>query len=99
MAGGNMRDLMRHHAGEFGFAVNCQDQSAIHVQVAAGKGENLGVLRIDDLDGDGHLRVGVAGEFLAEAVYVIADAQIGNEFGMPVNALGQRIAQSLLFFE
>ena len=99
MTSRNMRDFVRHHAGEFGFAVDRQDQSTIHVQVAAGKSKNSGVLRIDDLNGEGQLRVGVASELLAQAVYIIGDAGIGNELGVPVNALGQRFAQPLLLFE
>ena len=66
MAGRNMRDFVGHQASEFRFAVDRHDQSLVDIKDAAGQGENSEVRRIDHLRGKHHLRVGIAGDFLAE---------------------------------
>ena len=68
-----MRDLVRHHAGEFGFVVGRENQSAVDVEESAGQREGVDFIVIEDLDGEGHARVGVAHQVLTNAIDVFVD--------------------------
>jgi hypothetical protein len=35
MAGGNVRDLVRHHARDFGFLISSEDQTGVHIEEAS----------------------------------------------------------------
>ncbi len=37
VAGGDVSDLVRHHAGQFGFIVGRQNQAGVHIEEAAGQ--------------------------------------------------------------
>ena len=71
VAGRDVRDLMRHHSGQFGFVVGGQDQPRVHVEESAGKRERVQFVGVNDLDGERHLRIGVPHQVLAHAVDVL----------------------------
>ena len=62
VAGGDMADLVADHAGKLGFVVRQRHQAPCHVDVAAGQGEGVDHVAVEDRDGErfaGHLRDGV----------------------------------------
>ena len=69
----DVRDLMRHDAGQFRFGLGLEDQAGVYEEKAAGQGERVHFLGVEHLDGEGHLGVGVAHQVLADAVDVLGD--------------------------
>ena len=71
MVGADVGGLVSHDAGQFRLFVGVQDEAGVDVEEAAGKGKGVDLVRIDDLDGEGHLAVGVLDDVLADAVDVL----------------------------
>ncbi len=78
VASGDVRDLVRHHAGQLGFIVSSQNQAGVHVEESAGQSEGVDVVGIHDLDRERHLRIGVAHQVLAHAIDVLGDHRVLN---------------------
>ena len=55
VAGGDVRDLVRHHARQFRFVVGFQDQPGVDEEEAAGKREGVHFFGVDHLDGERNL--------------------------------------------
>ena len=81
MVGADVGGLMSHDAGQFRLFVGVEDEAGVDVEEAAGQGQGVDLIRIDDLDGEGNLAVGVLDDVLADAVYVLDDHRIGDEPG------------------
>jgi len=76
-----VRDLVGHHAGQFGLFVRCKDQSAINVKKASRQGESVDLVRVDDFDRERHLGVGVANQVLPNPVDVFVDDRVLHHAG------------------
>ena len=70
---------MGHHTGQFRFLIGVQNQAGVDVEEAARQRHGVDLVRINDLDGEGNLGVGVLYEVLADAVHVFNHHRIGNE--------------------
>jgi len=80
MARADMRNLMRHHSGQLGFLVRCQDSSRIDVDESAGERERVDHVGVNDLKGEGYLCVGVTHQILSDAVHIFGNHGISDEF-------------------
>ena len=98
MASGYVTDLMRHDSGQFGLFVSSQNQPRIDVKESAGKRKCVDVVRIDDLDCEGHLRIGIAHQVLAQAVDVLGNYRIVDHLGLSFHLLGNLLAHGNLLF-
>ena len=87
MAGGDVRDFMRHHARQLSFVIGGQNQPRVDVEKSARQREGVDLVGVDDLDGEGHLGIGVAHQVLADAVHILRDHRIGNQFRGVLNLL------------
>jgi len=76
-----VRDFVGHHSGELGFFLRAENQPAVDVEKAAGKGEGIHFVRVDYLYGEGHTRVGIANQILPNAVYVFGDDRVVHHLG------------------
>ena len=99
MARANVRDFVRHHSREFRFLIRVQDQAAVDVEKSARQRERIHHVRIDHLDCERHLRVGVAHQVLPHAVHVFRDHRVVDEFRALLDFLGQLLAQRDVVFE
>ena len=97
VARGHMRDLVRHHARQFGFAIRLQNQAGIHEEEAAGQRESVHFLGIEHLDGERNLGVGVAHQVLADAVDVFGDDRVVDDLRLPLDFLRQLLAEAISF--
>ena len=95
----HVRDLVRHQTGKLGFAIDFHDQSLVDIKKAAGQGEGYDIRGIDHLNGEVNLSVGVAGDFLAETVYVVIDIRIVDELGVEINRCRHRLSNGSLFLQ
>ena len=94
-----MRDFMRHHAGQFGLRIRLQDQPGVDEEKSARQRECVDVFRVDHLDGERHLGVGVAHQVLPDAVHVLGDNRVVDDLGLPLHLLRQPFAERNLFFK
>jgi len=85
---------MSHDAGEFRLFLGAQNQTAVDVEKSAGKREGVDFIRVDDLDGEGNSRVGIANQVLANAIDVFGDDGIVYQFRRTFDFLGQRFAEA-----
>ena len=84
----HVSNLMRHDAGHFGFFVRGQNQPGVHVEESAGQGHRVDHVGINDLDGERHLRVRVANQILSDAVHVLGNDGIVDQFDLGLDLLG-----------
>ena len=99
MARRDVGDLMCHHARELGFLVGCQNQPRIHIEEPTGQREGVHFIGIDDLDGERHLRVGVAHQVLPDSVHILIDHRVLNHLGAGFHHLGVFLAHTDLAFD
>ena len=81
MAGRNVGNLVRHHACKLSLFVGRQNQSAVHVEETARQSEGVDLVRVDDLDSERHLGVGVAHQVLPDSIHVLIDDRVLNHAG------------------
>ena len=99
VAGGDVRDFMRHDAGQFGFGFGLQHQPGVHEEEAAGQGERVDFFGIQHLDGEGNLGVGVPHQILADAVDVFGNDRIVDDLGLALHFLRQLFAECDFLFQ
>ena len=80
-----MRDFVRHDSGELGFIVSGEDEAGIHIKESTGKREGIDLVRFDNLDGEGNLRIRVANDVLSDAIDVFADRGVVEQFDLPLD--------------
>ena len=93
VARANVRDFMRHDARKLRFFVGAQYQSAIHVEESARESKRVDGVRIDDLDGEGNLRVRIPDQILSNSIYVFGDDGIGDELRNAIDFLRELLAE------
>ena len=71
VVGADVGDLVGHDAAEFGLFVSSEDEAGVDVEEAAGQRHGVDLVRVDDLDGEGDLAVGVLDDVLADTVDVL----------------------------
>ena len=81
MAGNHVRDLVRHHSGQFRFVFRCQDQPFVDVEIAAREGKRIHLIGIDDLDVERNLGIRMLHDVLADAIDIFADHGIFDQLG------------------
>src|SRR5439155_21465880 len=81
------------------FVIGSENQAAVDVEESAGKSECVDFVGIDDLDGEWHLRIGIANEVLSDAVDVLVYGRIIDEFDLPLDFSSHLPAHSDLFFK
>jgi hypothetical protein len=91
--------LVGHDAGEFGLFLGAKDQAAVDIEKAAGEGEGVDFVGVDDLDGEGHAGIGIADEVLAHAIDVFSDDGIVNHLGRAFDFLSELLAEGDFAFE
>src|SRR6266478_5279547 len=87
MAGGHVRDFVRHYASHFRFVVGSQDQAGIHVKKTTRQSESIDRVRVDDLDRERNLGIGVPHQVLTQPVDVLRDDGILDQLGTGVDLL------------
>ena len=92
VARGHVRDFVRHHARQLGFAIRLQDQARVHEEEPAGQRESVHFFGIDHLDGERNFGVGIAHQVLSNPVYVLGDDRVVDDFGLALDFLGQLLA-------
>ncbi len=83
---------MSHDASHLGFFVSVEDEAGVDVEEAAGQCHGVDLVRIDDLDGERDLAVGVLDDVLADAVDVLFNDGIGDEVGAFLDLIGVGLA-------
>jgi len=96
---GDVRDLVRHHARQFRLRVGFENQPRVHEEEAARQRERVNVFRIDDLDGEWHLGVGVAHQVLAHPVHIFGNHRIVDNLRLPLDVLRELLAQRDFFID
>ena len=74
-----MCDLVRHHAGQFGFVVSGQYQARIDVKEAAWKSKSVDIVAVQDLDSEWNLSVRVSHQSLPEAIHIFRNDGVFNQ--------------------
>src|SRR5690349_5846367 len=87
---------MRHYAGHFGFLVSGEDQPRIDIEESARQSHGVHHIRIDDPDCEGHLRVRVAHQVLADPVDIFVDHGVAYQLDLRLNLLSIDAAASHL---
>ena len=95
----DVRDLVRHDAGQFGFGFGLQHQAGVHEEESAGQREGVHLFGIQHLDGEGNLGVGIPDEVLADAIDVLGDDRVVDDLGLALHFLRQLLAESDLLLE
>ena len=83
---------MGHDAGQLGFLVGIENEPGIHIEETTRQGHGIDFVGIDDLDGEGHLAIGVLHDVLSDAVDVFGDHRIGDEVGALFDLGGVHLA-------
>ncbi len=99
MARSDVRNLVCHHSRQFRFVVSRQNQPGIHKEEAARKSKRVHLVRVDDLNGEGDLRVGIAHDVLSHSVHVFRDHRIGDYLRRLLDLLGILLAHRDLLVE
>ena len=71
MARGNVRYLMRHHAGQLGLFISRQNQAGIHIEESARQRERVHFIGVDYLDGKRYLGIRIAHQILPYAIDIL----------------------------
>ena len=99
MTGSDVRNLMRHHSSQLGFIVGGQNQSTVHVEETARQRKGVHLFGIEHLNREGHARVGVAHQILADAIDVFGDNRIGDHSRARLDLPCQLASQRHFAFE
>ena len=91
MAGCDVRDFVGHNTGQLGFVVSGENESFIYVKETARQCERVYFVRINDLDRERHLCIGVQHDVLPNAVHVFGDNRIVDKLGLAID-LRSRLA-------
>ncbi len=94
-----MGNLVSHDARELRLFLSAEDQAAVHIKKAAGQRESVDFVGIDDFDGEGNARIGIAHQVLANAIDVFRNDGVVNELGGALNFLSQLLAEGDFAFE
>ncbi len=78
--------------GKFGFLVGIEDQARIDVEEAPWQGHGVDLVGVNDLDGEGHLAIGVLDDVLAHTVHVFGDGRVGDKAGTLLDLGGIHLA-------
>ena len=92
-------NLVRHHAGQFGFIIGGENQAAVDVEESAGKSERVDLVGLDDFDREWNFRIRVADEVLSDAVDVFVDRRIVDQLDLAFDFGRQLAAHRNFFFE
>ena len=95
----DVSDLVRHHACELGFVLRLQDQPGVHEEEAARQRHRVHFFGVQHLDRDRHLRVRVADEVLADAIDVLGDDRIVDDFRLALDLLRDLLAERDLLLD
>src|SRR5947209_6098192 len=98
MAGGYVGDLMGHHTGQLCLFISSQNQSGVHVEEAARKGESVDFVGIHNFDRERHLSIRVTDQVLADAVYILIHHRVLNHPHALFDLLGIFLAHADFFF-
>ena len=94
MTGCDVRDLVRHDPGRTQLLRRPQGvESRVDIEETAGQCEGIDVIRVNDLDGERYLRVGVAYQVLADAVH-LGDHRVADHLGAGFHLLGIGLAHA-----
>ena len=99
MPGRHVRDLVRHHARQFGFVIGFQDQPGIDEEESAGKRKGVDLLGVDHLDRERDLGIGIAHQVLAHAIHILGDDRVVDDLGLALDFLRHLLAERDLLFE
>ena len=99
MPRGNVRDFMRQQPREFSLAVQLAQQPLVDIKKTARQCKSIELGRINHLDGECDLGVGVANNSLGHAAHVFDDVRVGDKLRLPVNGLGDLLSERSLFLQ
>ncbi len=94
-----MRNLVSHHAGQFGFLIGSQDQACVHVEKSARERDSVDFVGVNDFDGEGNLRVGILDQVLPDPVDVLRHDRILNQSHLRFQFFGNGTSQRDLRLE
>ena len=96
---GDVGDFVSHHAGQLSFVIGFQKQAGIDEEEPARQGKCVHFFRIQHLDGEGDLGVGVPHQILAHAVDVLRDDRVVDDLALALHFLGQLFAEGDFFLQ
>jgi hypothetical protein len=99
MARCHVGDLVRHYAGQFRFGIRFQNQPGVDEEESTRQGECIDILAVDHLNGERHLRIGIAHQILPNPVDILGDNRIVDDLGLPLHFLGELFAERDFFFD
>ena len=89
-----VRNLVRHHPGKFRFLVCRHNQSRVDIEEAAWEREGIQLVRVNHLNSEGHLGIGVAYQVLPNTIDVLRDDRILNQLDAGLHLLGILLAHA-----
>src|SRR5437016_7508016 len=94
-----MRNFMRHYAGQLRLVVCRKDQTGIYIEKPSGQRNGINFLGVYDLYPERHLRIGVSDQILSQAIDVVRDFRVRDQFSGRLNAVRILFAESDLGLE
>ena len=89
-----VRNLVRHHPGKFRFLVCRHNQSRVDIEEAAWEREGIQFVRVNHLNGERHLGIGVAHQILPNAIDILRHHRILNQLDAGLHLLGILLAHA-----
>src|SRR5205807_1170062 len=99
MARRHVSNLVGHHARQLGLFVRSQNQARVYVKEASGQSEGMDVIRVDNLNRERYLGVGVARQVLPDTIHIFVDHGVLNQLGTGFHLLGILLAHSNFAFD
>ena len=87
MVSADVGRLMRHNPRQFSLFVGIQDQTRVDIEEATRQSKRIDLVRIQDLDRERDLAVGILHDVLADAIDILRDNRVCDEFGALFNLI------------
>ena len=93
MAGGHVRDLVRHHRRQLRFVVSGENESAVHIEEPSRQREGVHFVGVEDLNGERYAGIGISDEALADTIDVLSHYRVGHRLRTALYLMGKRASQ------
>ena len=99
MPRGNVRNLVRHHTGQFSLVIGCRNYAGVHEKEATRQRERVNLFRVDHLNCERNLRIGIAHQILANAIDIFRNDRIVDDLRLALHFLRHLFADADFFFD
>ena len=96
MVGANVGCLVGHHPGQLRLLLGVQNQAGINEEEPSRQRKRVDLIRIDDLDRERHLAVGILDDVLPHPLHIFHHHRIGDEPGALLDLFGVHPAHLVL---